>query len=217
MSGADDILQARRLLRAQHGAALATLSEKLAGHPFATGVDYLADHAGRPVFLISALAEHTRNIAADRRVSLLVQGADSGIQASPRLTLAGVAGGVAEHEGEALKARYLRYFPEAATYFELDFHFWRIEPQHLRWVGGFGAARWIAPGDYLAPAAGWAEAEAELVPSFRHERAQLLGIDGDGCDLRVDGGIRRLEFPAPLDSPTQAAAALTEAAARLSP
>lgn len=149
MTGHPDILAACQLLRGQHSAALATLSHKLGGHPFVTGVDYVTDPSGRPVFLISALAEHSRNIAADPRVSLLVQGTAGDVQASPRLTLVGEAGRVGEEESAALKSLYLRHFPAAEQYFALDFFFCRIEPSQLRYIGGFGAARWIAPGDFL--------------------------------------------------------------------
>lgn len=202
MSGNEDILAARRLLRAQHGAALATLSHKLDGHPFATAVDYFTDHAARPVFLISNLAEHTRNMAADPRVSLLVQGAASDVQANPRLTVVGEAGGVAESEAEVLKVRYLRYFPEAANYFELDFFFCRIQPRQLRYVGGFGIARWIAPGDFLANENAWPQAEDDLLARF--SRDGLIGVDCDGFDLRVDQQIRRIDFAAPLGDPALA-------------
>lgn len=196
-----DILDARRLLRAQHSAALATVSLKLDGHPFATGVDYFTDHAGRPVFLISALAEHTKNLTADRRASLLVQGA-ADVQASPRLTLAGLAEGVTDAEVLALKTRYLRYFPEAAGYFELDFSFCRIESQHLRYVGGFGVARWIAPGDFLSKTEGWEKAENELLAHF--PEYPLVGVDCDGYDLRAGDRLRRIDFSAPLADPGQA-------------
>jgi heme iron utilization protein len=197
-----DILAARRLLRAQHTAALATVSLKLDGHPFATGVDYFTDHAGRPVFLISTLAEHTKNLAADRRASLLMQGAAADVQASPRLTLAGLAGGVTDAEEGMLKARYLRYFPEAAGYFDLDFSFCRIEPQHLRYVGGFGVARWIAPGDFLSTAEGWENAENELLARFPEH--PLVGMDCDGYDLREGNRLRRIDFALPFADPGQA-------------
>jgi hypothetical protein len=118
-------------------------------------VDYLTDPDGRPVFLISALAEHSKNIAADPRVSLLVQGEGGEAQASPRLTLIGKAARVSAEQHAGLQQRYLRHFPETEPYFTLDFFFCRIEPSQLRYIGGFGAARWIAPGDFLTAMAGF--------------------------------------------------------------
>lgn len=193
MADHPEILAARRLLRSQHSAALATLSSKLGGHPFATAVDYFTDHRGWPVFLVSALAEHARNIAADPRVSLLVQGNVSEAQASPRLTLAGKAMRIADEQHADLQQRYLRYFPETEQYFALDFFFCRIEPAQLRYIGGFGAARWIAPGDFEGAEEGWQDAEKTLM----QQHANLIGLDCDGYDLRRDKEIVRVNFPSP--------------------
>ena len=198
-----EILAARRLLRSQHSAALATLSLKLAGHPFASGVDYFTDHAGRPVFLISSLAEHSKNIAADPRISLLVQGAANDVQASPRLTVAGQASSVSGAEAAGLKTRYLRYFPDSEQYFALDFFFCRLEPTHLRYVGGFGVARWIAPGDFLVAENAWAATESAMIGHY----PSLVGLDCDGFDLRNGKLFERRDFAAPL-TPDQAASAL---------
>ncbi|MBU0594092.1 MAG: pyridoxamine 5'-phosphate oxidase family protein [Pseudomonadota bacterium] len=200
MADHPEILAARRLLRSQHSAALATLSSRLDGHPFATAVDYLTDHTGRPIFLISTLAEHARNITADPRVSLLIQGNASEAQASPRLTLTGKASRIGDEQHADLQQRYLRYFPETEPYFELDFFFCRIEPGQLRYIGGFGAARWIAPGDFTVSANGWQEAENALMP----QHANLIGLDCDGYDLRRNKKIMRVDFTAPVADPSQA-------------
>jgi putative heme iron utilization protein len=203
MTSHPEILAARRLLRSRHCAALATLSLKLAGHPFASGVDYFTDYAGRPIFLISSLAEHSKNIAADPRISLLAQGATNDVQASPRLTVAGTAVGVSSAEAAGLKTRYLRYFPEAEQYFALDFFFCRLEPVQLRYVGGFGVARWIAPGDFLVAESAWAATESAATERF----PALAGLDCDGFDLRNGNQLERHDFSAPL-APDQAASAL---------
>lgn len=199
-----EILAARRLLRSQHSAALATLSLKLSGHPFASGVDYFTDYAGRPVFLISGLAEHSKNIAADPRISLLVQGAANDVQASPRLTVMGTASNVSGAEAAGLKTRYLRYFPESEQYFALDFFFCRLEPAQLRYVGGFGVARWIAPGDFLVAENVWAATENAVGGHY----PSLIGLDCDGFDLRSGKQLERHDFAAPL-TPDLAPSALS--------
>lgn len=199
MSGHPEILAARRLLRSQHSAALATLSSRLDGYPFATAVDYITDHSGRPVFLISTLAEHAKNISADPRVSLLVQSNVGEAQASPRLTLAGEATRIADEYHAGLQQRYLRYFPEAEQYFALDFFFCHLEPRQLRYIGGFGAARWIAPGDFGVSGNGWQEAENTLIEQHKN----LAGMDCDGYDLRLGKDIVRVDFSAPIHDPAQ--------------
>lgn len=207
---------ARRLLRSQHAAALATLSKRLEGYPFASAVDFITDREARPVFFISALAEHARNIEHDPRVSLLAQENGSEAQASPRLILVGDARRVPETETAALKNRYLRYFPDTRQYFELDFMFWQIEPRQLRFIPGFAQARWLSPGDFQPPPGQLAGQEEALIERLnqtlagrlpeicrRHRNietaeATVLGVDCDGFDLRANGRILRFDFDQPL-------------------
>src|SRR5512144_3292397 len=82
----------RPLLRAHRYGALCTLSKKFAGHPFGSITPYLVDHDGSLLILISALAEHTRNIQHDPRVSLITHNQeDPHIQTQGRITVVGTA------------------------------------------------------------------------------------------------------------------------------
>ncbi|MFO0294160.1 MAG: pyridoxamine 5'-phosphate oxidase family protein [Rhodospirillales bacterium] len=68
---------ARGLIRAADRATLATLGAAggpAAGEPYASLVLVACLHDATPVLLISRLADHTRNIAAEPRVSLLFDG-----------------------------------------------------------------------------------------------------------------------------------------------
>lgn len=216
--------QARRLLRAERVGLLSTLSHKLGGYPFGSAVSTLTDHEARPLFLISQLAEHTRNIEQDARASFLVHEQTVDIQAGERLTLLGKA--VRVETTEQLKARYLRYFPGAEPYFALDFGFYRIEPVTLRYIGGFGVARWISPTEILPPPNSMAQQEEALLARFNLNRAgdlqffcrayygtsasdaTLVGIDCDGFDILGDGQLLRFDFPDTVLNAEQAEAAL---------
>lgn len=219
--------RARRLLRAEHVGLLSTLSARLGGYPFGTAVNYLTDHEARPLFLISRLAEHTRNIEQDARVSFLVHEQSSDVQAGERLTVAGKA--VRMETTDALKARYLRHFPGAGQYLGMDFDFYRIEPVTLRYVGGFGLARWISPEEILPLRNSLAEEEEELLARLNRGHAgdlqylcrsyygivsagdaALVGIDCDGCDILADGQLLRFDFPGTVVNGEQVAAALLE-------
>lgn len=217
---------ARAWLRRHRGGVLSTISERLAGHPFGSVVPYVPDHNARPVFLISRLAEHTRNIAADARVSLLVHDPAGDLQAGGRLTLVGSAARQADHD-ELLKARYLRYFPDAGRLFALgDFSLYEIHPHQLRWIGGFGDIRWIGSGEYCPPDNRLSEQEADILEHMNVEHARtlrdycrlasasepddvsMIGIDCDGFDVRAGSQLLRFEFDAPVTDAAAARAAL---------
>src|SRR5512147_861231 len=63
---------ARALLGTEPVAVLATTSASRGGHPFASLVPFAVSRDGEPLLLLSELAQHTRNLAADPRASLLV-------------------------------------------------------------------------------------------------------------------------------------------------
>jgi putative heme iron utilization protein len=128
------------LSAARHG-ALATLTGD--GHPYASLVA-LASEGGEPLFLLSELAEHTRNLRRDARASLLVASAAGGDPlALPRATFVGRC--VPESDGE-LAAVYVAAHPSAASYLEMkDFGLWRLRVEAVRTIGGFGVMGW-SPG-----------------------------------------------------------------------
>src|ERR1700742_486013 len=76
-----------RTLAAMIGTAtLCTIAREPAGFPYGSLVTFALDGPD-PIFLISALAEHTRNLRADSRCSLLIaEGGKEDPLANARLT-----------------------------------------------------------------------------------------------------------------------------------
>lgn len=205
-----DAREARQILRQSDFGALATHSVKLPGYPFVSHAPLALDGAGRPLLLLSSLAEHTRNLAADPRASLMVSLPGADPQAQPRLSLVGELR-PAEVDSAA-SARYLRYHPDAATYLGFgDFRFYRLEVVAVRLVAGFARAGWLAPGDWACrplaegdEAALLARLQSCVPPGW-----DLLGVDWEGLDLRspAQGRLRLTWQGAPLDGEALMAAA----------
>src|SRR5882762_587837 len=114
----DQELVARRLLNHQSMGVLSTHSVDVEGYPFGSIAPYVLNYEGEPVMLISDIAQHTRNIKQNNKVSLTVfdQSANDP-QASSRLTWIGNAELIESADTE-IRQRYLRYFPSAESYFE---------------------------------------------------------------------------------------------------
>jgi putative heme iron utilization protein len=218
--------EARQFLRRTHSGVLSTISVRLEGYPFGSVAPFVLDQSGMPLILISTIAEHTKNIRGDARVSLIAfDPASPDMQAGARLTLAGEAEPVTKDE--LLRARYLRYFPQAAQYFDMhDFLFHRIAVRQARYIGGFGNIHWI-PGDELqAPPNQLAEQEAGILDHMnadhidnlkaycRHvhgveaQTASMLGIDADGFDVRADERVLRFDFDSAIHDAGEARTAL---------
>lgn len=191
--------------------ALATHSVAMPGYPFATAVPFATDQQHRPLFLFSRLAEHTQNLAADPRASLLVRIP----LADGEMARATVVGPVAPIEAEPLLVeRFLRYQPEAERLLQLgDFRFFRLEAAQARIIGGFAQAGWLA-GERIGvpPRLTLADERAALDALRAPTGMALLGMDSLGLDVSVGDERLRLGFG---DQPLPAPDAVLAAQGRL--
>ncbi|MCB0869057.1 MAG: pyridoxamine 5'-phosphate oxidase family protein [Solirubrobacterales bacterium] len=137
------------LANATHG-TLGTLSDD--GTPWASLVTFGVMDDGSPVFCLSTLAEHARNLEQRRQASLMVSDRfHSGeILAGGRVTLAGKVKRSDEHpDGASARAAHLEAVPSAAMYADFnDFSFWILEVDRVRWVGGYGRMDSASADDY---------------------------------------------------------------------
>lgn len=221
--------EARALLLDAYQGVLSTHSKEMPGFPFGSVAPYCLDAEGRPLFLISELAQHTKNLRADPRCSFIVVAHGEDIQANARLTLVGECRPLADAADiEGAAARYYRYFPDSTDFHRVhDFRFFRLEPLRCRYIGGFGRIHWVEPGPVLLgnPFAG--EREADIVAHMNQDHAEALahycrqagldpagqplamaGIDAEGVHLRLGARLLRIPFPAPVATPGQAREAL---------
>ena len=225
--------QAKRLLRISRTGALATL-DRASGAPLTTWVGFASDFSGAPLFLLSGLAEHTKNLAHDPRGSaLLTDPPDRGDPLNhPRVT---VGGAIAPDPDPYARTRYLQRHPKAKLYSSFaDFAIYRMRVETVHFNGGFGRAAPLTPADLLAPAADAAaliEAEDRLLAevdaldgslvarlaAHRDPRRRVwraIGLDAEGLDLAAGGLAARVDFPAPAFDPPSWRERLEEVLAR---
>lgn len=212
----------RDLLRSCDRAVLATVqrpdSDAPAGWPYASLVMMAVDQDASPILLISTLADHTKNLLADPRASLLVDGT-AGLDEPLTGARATVMGRLEKTADSRHRARYLARHPSAGMYAGFgDFAVWRMIVERAHIVAGFGRIHWVDGGKVLGdtrPAL--AEREAEVVAHMNEDHADavalyanvLLGLDGDdwvmtgvdaeGADLRSGGRVARLPFDNPIE------------------
>jgi hypothetical protein len=241
----------RRLMRRQaHGVLATSLATApggdprgdSAGRPYASLVALACDTDASPLLLLSDLAQHSRNIAGDRRVSLLFDGGGqigshpaADPLAEPRVSLVGAA---ERCDDARLLARFVARHPGAAQYAGFgDFHLYRVTIGRGHLVAGFGRISWVG-GDELrfgADAAALAAAEVEIIAHMNADHAdavalyaarllrrggagwRMAGIDPEGIDLCSDTDSARLDFAAsslgPVLDPLAARQALVALAA----
>jgi heme iron utilization protein len=213
--------QVRDLLRRADRAALATALAD--GGPYASLVLTALDLDASPLLLLSDLAEHSRNIARDPRVSLLFDGT-AGLADPLTGARASLVGRAAVSREPALLARYIARHPSAEGYAAFaDFKLYRVEIERAHLVAGFGKIRWVEgsavrlEGDLATLAAAepaiLAHMNADHVAAIEHMVGRgpgwrMTGIDPEGADFRREGDIARVEFAGEVRDAGQARAEL---------
>jgi putative heme iron utilization protein len=222
------LTEARALLRKSTIACLATLQDPDRG-PYASLITVATETDGSPLFLISTLAWHTRNLLADPRASIMVS--ETAASGDPldlgRVSLIGAA----EKIEPALAApRFLARHPSASFYAGFgDFSFWRLRVDAAHYVGGFGRITTFVGAKFLlggAEAALWDAASGDLVGDLNQRHADLVqhlasarrpalegpwriaALDPHGCDLVLENEHLRLDFSTPAASPDSVPEAL---------
>lgn len=229
-------IEAQQFLRSTQRGILSTHSTKLEGYPFGSVAPFVVDHQGHLIILISTLAEHTKNILKNSKVSMVVLKDEQDLQANARLTLLGDAAQCDKNDA-LLRARYLRYIPQAETYFDMhDFHFYRIAIKHARYIAGFGKMGWM-DADALNPNIQTTPLTAQESDIIEHmntdhadslltycqyvheqsgESATMIGIDPFGFDVRLKQGESSQQLRFAFDSYVEDANAARKALVNLS-
>jgi len=215
----DIIAEIRALLR---GAFKATLATTMAdgGGAYASLVTVATAMDGRPILLLSALADHTTNLGADNRASILIEdtAGHANPQTGPRVSLLGE---IEPSDDPHHRARFLARHPAAKLYAGFaDFRFHVMTIRRVHFVGGFARAVWYAGARiHCSPALAktFAEAEPEILDHMNGEHAdavalygrnllnrrgkhwRLIGADPWGLDLRCGQTTHRLDFEKPVD------------------
>jgi heme iron utilization protein len=226
--------EARQFLRSTRSGVLSSFSSKFDGYPFGSVMPFVLGHDCQPIVLISTIAEHTKNIIANPKVSLLVFAGAEDLHANGRLTLIGQAEQLDKNDAD-LMARYSRYFPDSVGYFAMhDFQFYRINIAHARYIAGFGKMGWLQGSelnnDEFASASNTiAQLETSMIEHMNADHADslvqycayfysiypqavnLIGVDSEGFDIEVvvedTIQILRFNFESPIFDANSARAA----------
>jgi putative heme iron utilization protein len=168
--------RARTLVARIATGTLCTLALEPEGYPYGSFVTVAFDD-GNPIFLISGLAEHTKNLERDPRASLLVaEGGAVDPLANGRVTLLGPCTRI-EGEAGSARAAFLAAHPNSSYYADFrDFAFWKLHVDHVRYIGGYGRMSWVSQADWRA---------AEPDPLAPSAAGMIAHMNADHADAMV--------------------------------
>lgn len=171
--------RARTLMASTTTGSMATMAAGEDGYPFGSIVTYALDGVGRPLLCLSDIAEHTRNLKANPKTSIMVieqADRDTDQLALGRVTLMGEVTAVPESDRAEVNAAY-RAAHEHAYYADFDdFAYYRMDIKSVRFVGGFGHMSWVTSDAY---------AEADPDPLRPHAAGILQHMNTDHADALV--------------------------------
>lgn len=206
---------ARTLLaRCGHG-VLSTTLEAEQPTPYGSLIQYAVSPEGQPIFLISDLAEHTRNLKQDPRASLLVTDAlglpTQDALAHERATLVGRVAPSDQDQRQIDRQLMLERHPATARYIDFgDFALYRLQVEKVRYVAGFGRMSWIRASTWeqAQPDPTWPQAAGILQHMNEdHADALLLYAQVQGQTPQATAaqmtGVDRLGFEIMVTAPEQ--------------
>ena len=224
-------LEAQQFLFSTNKAILSTHSAKYEGYPFGSVAPFVLNHQGMPTILISSIAEHTKNIIQNSKVSLVVFDNEADLQANARLTLLATAEQT-DKNNELMRARYLRYLPQAEQYFDMhDFTFYTLHIDHARFIAGFGKMGWLEGTELIIPSNPLFIEEPSILEHMNTDHQEnlkaycqyyhqikvgtvkMIGIDSLGFDVRANSDmLLRFNFNQPITNAQEARSALVSMA-----
>lgn len=186
------------------------------GAPFGSFVDYVLDDNGNPVLLMNEMSMHTVNIqkaGVGSLVTLFAQlGGPTKGPAGQDVSRCSITGTIAKIENtaedwDALRMRYGIAHSYADQVMDSPkFHFYRLTPTKIYFVGGFGvSSEWVPPEKYKEATPDILAKDAssimdrlnrdhaddlmltatEILAVKEVEKVRVTGVDRLGMDLRV--------------------------------
>lgn len=199
---------------------LCTMSymDGIEGAPFGSYVDYVLDDNGNPVLLMNEMSMHTVNIEKAGDESLVTLFAQlggpttSGKKYGQDVSRCSITGTIEKidsdaEDWDALRMRYSIAHSYADQVMDSPkFHFFRLVPTKVYYVGGFGvSSEWVPPGEYGKATPDILANDAssimnrlnrdhvedllltatEILNVEELEKVRVTGVDRLGVDLRV--------------------------------
>jgi len=232
------IANASLLLRQQHSAILSTHSLSVEGFPFGSITPFLLTNHGDIVIYASDIAQHSRNMKSNPKVSLFIHDpSEHDSQANARVTVLGEASVDAVAQSDI--DRYFRLFPQAKAYEQThDFRFYLIKTVRVRYIGGFGEIYWLPEDLWRQSFVDIGEAELSAIEHMHDDHAdaleaiaqahqaavestdvkgsteentpELLSILHNGMHLRIQDKTQFVPFVTPISAPEEMRKAVVE-------
>ena len=217
--------EAVKLMRANNVAVLSTLSKKYNNFPFGSFITYVTGQDRSIYIYASDIAEHTKNIIKNSKSCLTIfkLKVNQDKQNSSRLSIMGDFKKIQNQDDiESCKIRFFKFLPESKTYSNMhDFNFYKMQPNKIRWIGGFGEIAWLKDKFWTSENPDWSEDEDSIVNHVNNDHkdvviatlkgvhdiydknVEVLSLSIDGYYLKTNNEIFYIPFDYPCENSKQ--------------
>ena len=209
------IANARLLTKQLANGVLSTHSKANEGFPFGSVSTHISTTLGDIVFYISDLAQHTKNLLSNPKMSFtLYQSSDNGNShtkndpnANSRLTLLGNAEPIHKDDPNYnnIQNRFFAIHPSSRKYQNAhNFEFFKLSVSRARFIGGFGDIHWISEESWRPPVMDWQDKANQMIQHMNDDHVDamklistyfahidpktivMVGLEPDGAYYQVD-------------------------------
>jgi hypothetical protein len=199
-----NILATRALLSCRQ-AVMASQSASVPGFPFTSVIPIATTPSGQIISLLSESAQHTKNIAIDARVSMLLHDdIEQNWQEATRLSVLGHMRPLRCNAETLLTLRsaFDLLHPELKDMRpDTDYHGWILEPVRFRYVSSLGRIHWL---DDVSPElfelSADVKAQLHALLAQRDIHAQIVQAASYGLQIIEQGHVRFLPLSEPVDA-----------------
>ena len=214
-----------KLMRANNVAVLSTLSKKYNNFPFGSFITYVTGQDRSIYIYASDIAEHTKNIIKNSKSCLTIfkLKVNQDKQNSSRLSIMGDFKKIRnEKDIENCKDRFFKFLPDSKTYSSMhDFNFYKMKPDKMRWIGGFGEIAWLKDKFWMSDNPDWSNEEISIVSHVNNDHkdviiatlkgvhniydknVEVLSLSIDGYYLKTNNEILYIPFDYPCNNTKQ--------------
>ena len=170
--------KAVNLFRNSKSGVLSTISKKNKDYPFGSFVTFASFINRIPVFYLSDIAEHTKNLNYKAHGCLTIVSSSNkknDQQNNERLSLMGDLVKIKENEVKNLKEKFHALRPESKNYENFHgFNFYKLIINKVRWIGGFGKIGWLDEDNWKENKIQWSIKENDIIEHMNSDHSDTI-------------------------------------------
>ena len=152
------------------------LFKKYDDFPFGSFTTYITGQDRSIYIYASNIAEHTKIfLKIQNRITIFKIKENQDKQNSSRLSIMGDFKNQKEEDIKNCADRFFKFLPDSESYSSVhDFNFYKMKPNKIRWIGGFGEISWLNDKFWISDNPDWSKDEDSIVSHVNNDHKDVI-------------------------------------------